>query len=80
MVRLVLPKNCPPDGLASGMVIVDERKNLPGRGAWLHRSLECLRKAERRQAISRALRGSADTNVIEEYLTQEAGNRPMGIR
>jgi len=62
-----------PDAAASSQVIVDLKKNLPGRGAWLHRSAECLDKAKRRHAISRALRGNAGTNEIEKYLNPESG-------
>jgi len=37
-------------------VVADPRRLLPGRGAWLHRSDECLATALNRQAFGRALR------------------------
>ena len=40
----------------SGVLVVDERRVLPGRGAHLHRDLGCLELAERRRAFPRALR------------------------
>ncbi|WP_232211832.1 YlxR family protein [Saccharomonospora halophila] len=41
---------------ADGHVVVDERRRLPGRGAWLHPDRGCLGRAERRRAFPRALR------------------------
>ena len=37
-------------------LVVDHRKNLPGRGAWLHPTPECLSAAVRRRAFGPALR------------------------
>ncbi|NEK57568.1 YlxR family protein [Geodermatophilus sabuli] len=39
-------------------VVPDPRRTLPGRGASLHPTPECLRAAERRRAFARALRSS----------------------
>jgi len=36
--------------------VVDARRALPGRGAWLHPDPGCLAQALRRKAIQRALR------------------------
>jgi predicted RNA-binding protein YlxR (DUF448 family) len=59
-----------PSGEVPVELIVDVRKSMPGRGAWLHHSKECLQKAVRRQAISRALRGKAiRLSQVEAYLT-----------
>jgi predicted RNA-binding protein YlxR (DUF448 family) len=65
-----------------GVVVVDETKSMPGRGAWLHLSSDCLDKAVRRRAFARALRVSDSPNVtaIVSYMTQKAGTEPMGIR
>ena len=41
---------------AGDEIIPDVTFRLPGRGAYLHPSLACLERAERRKAISRALR------------------------
>jgi predicted RNA-binding protein YlxR (DUF448 family) len=38
------------------VVEIDYRKTLPGRGAWLHPSADCVEAAVRRKAFSRALR------------------------
>ncbi|MGY1609061.1 MULTISPECIES: YlxR family protein [unclassified Geodermatophilus] len=40
----------------SGTLVPDPRRRLPGRGASLHPTPECLHAAERRRAFSRALR------------------------
>ncbi len=39
-----------------GHAVVDERRVLPGRGAWLHPDPQCLSQALRRKAFGRALR------------------------
>ncbi|GAB3202839.1 YlxR family protein [Geodermatophilus arenarius] len=40
----------------SGTLVPDPRRRLPGRGASVHPTPECLHAAERRRAFSRALR------------------------
>ncbi|MBK0418296.1 YlxR family protein [Leucobacter sp. CSA1] len=56
--------------LHEGRFIVDERAALPGRGAWVHPTAECLSKAVSRGAFSRALRvsGKPDTSPLENRL------------
>jgi predicted RNA-binding protein YlxR (DUF448 family) len=39
-----------------GGVAVDERRRLPGRGAWVHPSRTCIETATRRKAWARALK------------------------
>ena len=39
-----------------GHAIVDIRRSMPGRGAWLHPDPDCLAQALRRRALPRALR------------------------
>ena len=48
------------------LLVVDERRSMPGRGAWLHPDPGCLDLATRRRAFGRALRfaGTLDTAVI----------------
>ena len=49
---------------------VDTATNLPGRGAWLHPTQQCLSAAIRRRAFGRALRitGSPDTSAAVEHI------------
>ncbi|TFV70571.1 YlxR family protein [Blastococcus sp. CT_GayMR19] len=49
----------------SGALVPDVRRRLPGRGASVHPTPECLSAAERRRAFARALRlpGGAGTPV-----------------
>ncbi len=50
--------------------MVDESAALPGRGAWLHPTTQCMQKALQRKAFGRALRvpGVLDTQQIENRL------------
>ncbi len=55
---------------AEGRLVVDERRHLPGRGAWLHGDAECLALADRRRAWQRALRltEAADVSAVQEWI------------
>ena len=61
---------------ASGgdVLLVDEQRRLPGRGAWLHLSTACLDLAEKRRAFPRALRrpGPLDTSGVRSFLVRPA--------
>ncbi|MGN6199897.1 YlxR family protein [Humibacter sp.] len=54
----------------NSQLVVDESARMPGRGAWLHPTSECLDKAIRRRAFGRALRveGPLDTRPLENRL------------
>lgn len=51
---------------------LDPDRRLPGRGAYLHPSLNCLDLAERRRALPRALRlsGSLDVSELRDQMHQ----------
>jgi predicted RNA-binding protein YlxR (DUF448 family) len=53
-----------------GELALDLRRSLPGRGAWVHRDLGCLGKAERKRAFAKALRkrGELDTGFLRAQL------------
>ncbi len=53
-----------------GLVVPDPGRRLPGRGAHLHRDPACLALAERRHALSRALRvpGPLDLSALRELV------------
>ncbi|HEV7789950.1 MAG TPA: YlxR family protein [Pseudonocardia sp.] len=57
----------------AGVLTPDPRRRFPGRGAWLHPDLECLRRAERRGAFPRALRvpGPLAVEAVRHYLQSE---------
>ena len=40
----------------SNVLAFDHQKNMPGRGAWIHPSSNCLAQAIQRNAFGRALR------------------------
>jgi len=55
---------------AGDEIIPDVAARLPGRGAYLHPSLACLERAQRRKAFPRALRRPASWSAdkVAEYL------------
>ncbi|MBW3084452.1 hypothetical protein KEM60_00640 [Austwickia sp. TVS 96-490-7B] len=57
------------------ILVVDHRRRLPGRGAWLHESAACLNEARRRQAFRRALRVTAplDVSLLLDELAAQIG-------
>jgi hypothetical protein len=61
--------------VVDGALVPDPRRRLVGRGAWLHRSQDCLRLAERRKAFPRALRATGPLAVdqLADYLEQVVG-------
>ncbi|WP_276309050.1 YlxR family protein [Specibacter cremeus] len=71
LVRLVRSTN------AAGQpaVVVDERRRLPGRGAWLHPAPACLANAVKRKAIGRAFPGTPDAGDVMARLGS-AGTEP----
>jgi len=56
------------------VLVPDERAILPGRGAWVHPTTECVETAIRRRAFVRALRasGSLDAQTLQ-MTTQRNG-------
>ncbi|WP_253908038.1 YlxR family protein [Arthrobacter sp. H20] len=55
-----------PDGLNA--VLIDDRRRLSGRGAWLHPQPACLEQALKRGAFNRAFRGQVETRHVEDRL------------
>ncbi|MDQ7880399.1 YlxR family protein [Microbacterium sp. QXD-8] len=57
------------------VLVPDERASMPGRGAWVHKTPECMDAALRRRAFVRALRvsGPLDTQTIDQYLQRTKG-------
>lgn len=52
-----------------GRVVADAAARLPGRGAWVHPTRECIDEAIRRRAFGRALRIAAglDTSSLTDW-------------
>lgn len=63
------------------VLVLDERATMPGRGAWVHETPECVDAAIRRRAFVRALRvsGPLDTQTIEKRLNGY-GNKVNGSK
>ena len=61
------------------LLVPDPWHRLPGRGAWLHPTGECLHLAVRRRAFGRALRVSAglDSTAVTAYVEAVSSNRPQ---
>ena len=62
-------------------LVADERASMPGRGAWVHETIECVDAAVRRRAFVRALRvpGPLDTQTFEKRLNGY-GNKVNGSK
>ena len=62
-------------------LVLDERKDAHGRGAWLHPTRECAENALKRRAFGRALRvsGPLDTQTLEKWLNGY-GNKVNGSK
>ena len=67
LVRLVVDR-APLD--VTLRVVVDERRSLPGRGAWVHPDPRCYELADKRRAVGRALR---ITSAVEHAWQDNAG-------
>lgn len=66
-------------------LVIDERKAMPGRGAWVHPTNDCVDAAERRRAFARALRVSSplDTQTFTQTFTKRLngyGNKVNGSK
>ncbi|WP_334147334.1 YlxR family protein [Microbacterium sp.] len=59
----------------NNILVIDERAVLPGRGAWVHPTAECMDAALRRRAFGRALRASTqlDTRTFEQHPPRNKG-------
>jgi uncharacterized protein len=62
-------------------LVPDEKASMPGRGAWVHETNECVEAAIRRRAFVRALRvsGPLDTQTFEKRLNGY-GNKVNGSK
>ncbi|WP_460816810.1 YlxR family protein [Microbacterium petrolearium] len=62
-------------------LVLDERASMPGRGAWVQPTRECVENAIRRRAFVRALRvsGPLETQTFEEWLNSY-GNQVNGSK
>ncbi|QGQ19654.1 DUF448 domain-containing protein [Cellulomonas sp. JZ18] len=73
LLRVVLGR----DATGEPVLVVDERRRMPGRGAWLHPEEHCLALAVRRRAFGRALRhaGPLDTEVVAGAVARHADDQ-----
>ncbi|GAA4111688.1 YlxR family protein [Enteractinococcus coprophilus] len=51
-------------------LVLDKRRVLPGRGAWLHPDPKCFSIALQKRAFARAFRRQVDTEKIAQTLNQ----------
>ncbi|WP_326547145.1 YlxR family protein [Mycolicibacterium sp. ND9-15] len=80
LLRVIAVGNVDEAGNGPSVVTVDPARKLPGRGAWLHPTPQCLDAAMRRRAFGRALRitGSPDLSAVIEYVgTVSSADTPV---
>lgn len=58
-----------------GEPVIDMTGKMPGRGAYICRSMKCLREAERKKTLSKSLHCSVSPSVYRE-LEQIIGDYP----
>ena len=75
LIRVVVDAEVP------GLVRVDPRRRLPGRGAHLHPTSTCYDAATRKRALPRALRAAAPLQTAElEQFVIETSSSPSSTR
>lgn len=60
--------------VVDGRAVVDLAGRLPGRGAYVHLTEECVTAAVSRKALNRAFRGQVDTSSLSDWPNQS----PLG--
>jgi predicted RNA-binding protein YlxR (DUF448 family) len=48
-----------------GVVIADPSATLPGRGAWVHPTVQCVEASMKRKAFGRAFRSSVTVDTVQ---------------
>ncbi|MEX3611173.1 YlxR family protein [Rothia sp. LK2588] len=54
-----------PSGQDVPEVVCDERRELPGRGAWIHVDPKCVQAAHKKGAFHRAFRGRVNAAELD---------------
>ncbi len=59
----------------NGKAVVDQSATFPGRGAWVHPTLECVETSIKRKSFGRALRieGALETDALQYALLTPVG-------
>ncbi|WP_411698323.1 YlxR family protein [Conyzicola sp.] len=48
-----------------GVVVADPSATLPGRGAWVHPTVQCVETSMKRKAFGRAFRSSVTVDTVQ---------------
>ncbi|WP_354023075.1 YlxR family protein [Conyzicola nivalis] len=48
-----------------GVVVADQSATLPGRGAWVHPTVQCVEASVKRKAFGRAFRSSVTVDTVQ---------------
>jgi predicted RNA-binding protein YlxR (DUF448 family) len=48
-----------------GVVVADQSATLPGRGAWVHPTVQCVEASVKRKAFGRAFRLSVTVDAVQ---------------
>lgn len=52
----------------SGVVLIDTKQNLPGRGCYISKNEEIILKAKKKHSLSKALKCEVDDSYYDELL------------
>lgn len=53
-----------------GVIMIDTKGNLPGRGCYISRDANCIAIARKKNLLARALRASVEDEIYEQLLKE----------
>lgn len=54
----------------SGIILIEEDKHLPGRGAYISKNIEAIKIAQKKKLLNKALRTNVPDEIYEQLLAK----------
>lgn len=54
----------------SGIILIEEDKHLPGRGAYISKNIEAIKIAQKKKLLNKALRTNVPDDIYEQLLAK----------